>query len=278
MCKIIDSPSCRTICSVLTALALLAVARCACARPDKDSAARAQAIALFAKALAVSDLRAPGSPPFEMRATITVEQTHGKPSVTGAYLLKWASPNQWREEIHFPNYTRVRIGGKNLYWLSRTIPYESQPVLQLNRELDFLEELHIWSRDAAVAGLGAIKFHQQKVHRIKLECVTLEPKKHNYGPRYCFDPVTGTLDRNGSIEFSNFISFAGKYFPGDIRDEEKSAAPVIFHVTSILPLGKTDSAEFQPTAGSVAWPSCDDPDALPTLESQVPPRTPLVKN
>lgn len=89
MRQVICRLSARGILSVFTALAALTIliAPCAGGQSAKDAAARAQATALFAKALAVSDIRAPGSAPFELRGAINVE-SHGKGGVTGGYLLK----------------------------------------------------------------------------------------------------------------------------------------------------------------------------------------------
>lgn len=266
--------SCRTICSLLVVLVFLVAVRCSFGQSAKDAAARAQATALFAKALAVSDIRAPGSPPFEMRATITVKQRFGKPTI-GSYLLEWASPEKWREEIHFTNYTRIRVGGKNQYWQSRTTSYEVPPLLQLSQGLEFLKTLHVLSNPAAMADVGAIKFHQHKTQGIKLDCVTLEAKDQKYGPDYCFDPATGALGTTGAIEFSKFISFGGKYFPGNIHAEGPSADPVTLEVNSITPGGSFSDADFQPPAGSASWPSCDAPDAMPTIKSQARPLYPM---
>lgn len=260
---------------LLLSLLILPLAPWVFGDSSKDADVRARAIALFAKALAVSDLRAPGSPPFEMRGTINVEASHGK-SATATYLLEWASPERWREEIHFANYSRIRVGGKDQYWQSRTTPYEILPLLQLDPGLDFFKDLHVWSRNAAMADLGMIKFHRKKAHGIKLECVTLMQKGEKYGPDYCFDPATGTLDSSNSIEFSNFISFDGKFFPGNIRVEEDTLAqPITFQVNSITPLSSVAEADFHPPENSTGWPSCDDPDNLPVLKFRAFPVYPV---
>ena len=264
MCKVTSRLSPRTIFSLLVLIAVLSVARCACGQSDKDLAARAQATALFAKALSVSDLRAPGSPPFEMRATINIEQSRHKPPIQGTYLLEWASPEKWREEIHLPNYARIRVGGKNQYWQLRNPFYEIQPVLELDYALDFLKGLHVWSEPGAIAGLGGFKLHQAKVERIKSDCVTLIRKGQQGGGDYCFDPVKGVLVLyRPSTEFSEFTSFAGKLFPGNIRVTQESAAPIAFVVNSISALASAAPTDFQPADGSTSWPSCHDPDALP---------------
>lgn len=273
--------SCRVgkcISFVLAVLSVLALpfAPSACGQSDKDRAARAQATALFAKALAVTDLRAPGSPPFELRGTIVARQ-RGRKDVTGTYVLKWASPEKWREEIHFPDYTRVRVGGKDQYWQSRTTSYELQPVLELDEGLDFLKELHVWTNPEATNGLKSVRLHRAKVEKIKSDCVALTWKVSQYEPDYCFDPSNGTLEseKANDDEFSQYTPFGGKLFPGRMRVKESSATPVTFIVNSISPLRSTNMGDFQPAAGASAWPSCDDPDALAQISRQTIPIYPI---
>lgn len=276
--KIIQTLSNRRVFSALAALSVLALlfAVPACGQSDKDAAARAQATALFAKALAVTDLRAPGSPPFELRSTITTHQ-HAHKDATGTYLLKWASPEKWREEIRFPDYTRVRVGGKDQYWQSRTTPYEGLLVLDLDQALDFLRELHVWARPEAMKDPESVKLHRTKVEKMKSDCVTLTLTAPQYEPDYCFDSSNGTLvsAKRGSNEFSKFTPFAGKFFPGNIRIKDTSAALITFIVNSILPLGSADSGDFQPAAGATAWPSCDNPDSVPKIKQRVVPTYPV---
>lgn len=265
------------MCAALTTLVFFATVHCARGQSTKDAAARAQATALFARALAVSDIRAPGSPPFEMRGTINIKGDKHKPDISGTYLMKWVSPDKWREEIHFANYTRIRVGGKNQYWQSRTTSYEVQPLLQLGQGLDFLKELHVWSNPTDIATLGNARLHQGKVQGTRLDCVTLVRKGQNYGLDDCFDPVMGTLvsDSSGTSEFSDFVSFGGKYFPGNIRTQNPPATPVTLRVISISPLGIANDADFQSPTDATVWPSCDAPDALPVIKSQVNPVYPV---
>lgn len=54
---------------------------------------RAEARALIQRALDISDFRGPGSPPFELRGTITIPLKDGK-SATGTYRLDWVSPDR----------------------------------------------------------------------------------------------------------------------------------------------------------------------------------------
>ncbi|MGC1105753.1 MAG: energy transducer TonB [Candidatus Acidiferrales bacterium] len=274
MRQVIFRLSCGATVLNLLALAALSIFIAPSARSQsaKDAATRAQATALFAKALSVTDIRAPGSPPFVLRGTISVQRVYRK-AVIGTYLLKWASPTKWREEIAFGDYTRIRVGGENQYWQSRTTPDEVESILQLDQALDFLKRLHAWSNPASIAALKDVRFYHERKKGAKLDCVTLMAKGRPSGPDYCFDSATGTetSDTLGPSHFSDFLSFDGKHFPGSLRADAEPDPPVTLLVNSIAPLSETGGEDFQPPQYSTAWPSCDDPDAVPARKRVVPP-------
>lgn len=265
---------------LITSLVFLSMATVTLAgdKSSKDAAARAQALALFQKALAVSDIRAPGSPPFELQGTIDV---HGGriTDAHGTYLLKWAAPDKWREEIHMPNYARIRIGGKNQYWQLRSTPdYDMPPVLELDQALGFVKELHVWSRPQAIADLKTLKLRQGRGEQIKAECATLISKDPEVGREYCFDPDSGMLlgDKRHLGQFSDFSQFAGKLFPEKVLIAQDSSPQIMFAVNSISTLGSEDPNDFVPSAGAASWPFCDDPDRLPRLIQQARPTYPPI--
>ncbi len=280
ICKVTVWIFSQTIVSVLAVVAIagFAAVPCAHAQTAKDTAARAQAAELFAKALTVSDIRAPGSPPFELRGTINIQATQ-KTNVTGTYLLKWVSPTKWREEIGFHNYTRVRVGGDNEYSQTRTTPYEVAPIFQLERGLDFLRALHVWSNPAAIAALKEVKLHHERAKGTDLDCVALIPGEKYLVLDYCFDPVTGTeiSSQPGPDEYSGFISFDGKYFPRSIRAEDLFDLPVTFIVNSLSPLTKIDVEDFQAPQDSTIWQSCENPDRFPIAKHTIYPKYPMAE-
>jgi hypothetical protein len=57
-------------------------------------------------------------PSFEMKASVRIDNK-GKP-LDGSYMLLWNGPGQWREEISFPGYTEVQVGGKGVVFLKRS--------------------------------------------------------------------------------------------------------------------------------------------------------------
>jgi len=60
-------------------------------------------------------------PSFQMKANVQIE-AKGK-LVDGSYQLLWNGPDQWREEIHFPGYTELQVGGKGTVWVQRSTDF-----------------------------------------------------------------------------------------------------------------------------------------------------------
>src|SRR5580765_1974706 len=74
-------------------------------------------------------------PSFSMKAATQVE-IQGKP-VEGTYQLLWNGPDQWREEIAFPGYKEVQVGGKGAVWVQRNADFIPIPIFHLRQALDF---------------------------------------------------------------------------------------------------------------------------------------------
>jgi len=94
----------------------------------------------FSKAADLTDIRSPASPPFELDAKLNVYGGNGA-ATPGSYKLIWLSPDEWREELTYGGYTRVRVGGKDEYWQQRSIDYESLQIHELSLAIDFASSL-----------------------------------------------------------------------------------------------------------------------------------------
>src|SRR3981081_1757629 len=108
--------------SIVLLLAYLFVANASrCAAPE----ASISSDALISRAR-FQQLWDEGTPPMQMRAELEVAGADGTMS-RGDYTLEWVSPSQWREQIHFANYERLRVRDANGYWQKGTLDY--QPAL-----------------------------------------------------------------------------------------------------------------------------------------------------
>src|SRR4030042_2049882 len=88
------------------------------ARDDKRQAAEA----LLAKARELSDIRCEGCPPFRLVARVRFSLPNVVQS-DGEYVLLWASHEQWREEMRFPDFTQQTYGSRLKVWRVRSISY-----------------------------------------------------------------------------------------------------------------------------------------------------------
>src|SRR4029077_13193906 len=98
-----------------------------------------KARALIEKAAAMTDLRAPGAPPFRLRASVTT-LVNGQ-SLTGTYTLSWASPALYREDFAFPGYTETDVVTDGKLWRKRSIAYRPLRMWQLAMLLDIPGQL-----------------------------------------------------------------------------------------------------------------------------------------
>jgi hypothetical protein len=56
-------------------------------------------------------------PSFRMKANLQIDN-NGKP-LAGTYQLLWNDPDQWKEEISFPGYNEVQVGGKGIITITQ---------------------------------------------------------------------------------------------------------------------------------------------------------------
>ncbi len=74
-------------------------------------------------------------PSFRMKAIVQI-LSMGK-LVDGSYELLWNGPEQWREEILFPGYSEVQVGGKGTVWIQRSTDFYPLSVYFLHAALGF---------------------------------------------------------------------------------------------------------------------------------------------
>ncbi len=74
-------------------------------------------------------------PTFEMKAKVRII-SNDKP-LDGSYLFLWNGPAQWREEISFPGYSEIQVGGKGLVFLKRSTDFLPWRMYQLHSSLGY---------------------------------------------------------------------------------------------------------------------------------------------
>lgn len=259
-----------TILKVVLALLLV----CAfCPRPARGDKANGAA-PLFLKAADQTEIRSPGSPPFELDAKVNFLGGDGKPH-PGSYKLVWLSPSEWREEVSFNGYSRIRVGGEGRYWQQRSPDFELVQIHQLTDSLDFASRLR------AAKSPGKLKSRKESGE--VLDCSqTSKPVP----TEFCFNPTHGELVLekipNGpqsaiiepvSIRYSNFQVFGQRRFPGAIQITLGGAPLADFSLTRLASVEKTNPSDFVPPEGASLWLTCVAPEKQRML-SQMPPTYP----
>lgn len=102
---------------------------------------RLSAAALFDRAYSLTNLKAKGSPPFVLKARVTVYL--GDHHDDGNYDVTWESDEKVRGEISFPDYHEVSVTNAAKVWHFSTVPYLPYTVFQLNQALYFFGALQI---------------------------------------------------------------------------------------------------------------------------------------
>jgi TonB family protein len=169
--------------------------------------------ALVQHATEMSNIRSTDVGPFRLHARVHVFE---EPPTDADYLLTWASPDRWREEISVGSHHTVRIGGKNT--VSTEDDSEQAHHLAM-RSLDVAALLYVKPGES----LGGIKSQNQD--GAKIQCLS-RAEKHTADTELCFDAATGVLARvryqllllpDSITEFSGYSEFRGKLIPRVVR-------------------------------------------------------------
>jgi TonB-like protein len=258
--------------SIVLLLAYLFVANAShCAAPE--SSISSDALISHAR---LQQLWDEGTPAMQMRAEIQVAGPNGTTS-QGDYTLDWVSPSQWREQIHFANYERLRVRDAKGYWQKGTLDYQPALIYQLSGLLYLKPVLKVRPTQT----LSKIKSREKDGVRTK--CVEVKWAKA-IDRVLCFDDTSGTLisidypqgehqaaPGISRIEFSAFNSAGGKLVPYEIRALKERKVVAAVKVLEIAKITNVNPALFDAPANATLWPQCDDmQDAEP--EDRVQPR------
>jgi TonB family protein len=257
---------------ILACLLLTSTAWCA----GGDTASSPEA--LISRARSQEELWTEGTPPMMMRAELQVSD--GKGGLThGEYTFDWASPSEWREEIRFANYIRIRVGDAKGYW--QTSELNHQP------EVIFLVDKLLHLKDAAMVGakqtLG--KVNNRKNAGVLQNCTEVKWRSGT-DRTLCFDDSNGTLisieypagenqhpREISRIEYSSFNAVAGKLVPYEVQaltDRKVIAAVKVLEISKVT---EENPALFAVPANAEFWAQCDDMQE-PEPVDQSPPRYP----
>ena len=255
----------------LTLLAL--VASTALSLTASDSPNQQETVARLQQAIAKTNIFE--LPSFVIKANVQIEKK-GK-SVDGTYQLMWNGPDQWREEIIFPGYGEVQVGGKGTVWVQRSTDFIPLRIYNIHEALGF---------GSGVAGSGALhsgslvrlgltpdmnvkKTHGRTDHGEALTCTQIEDEE-KFSAEICVCNRTGIVVR-GSTYLDKDLQPAGtKVFPRSLSvlDDGKTVASV--SVTDFTTPAQIPADAFKVSAGTPATAGCMNPEPFQLIKRRNP--------
>ncbi len=267
----------RALALVILSVALCLPARAAEKHPDgvnlspsphsssakKRNRQNPAAVALFKKAIQLSDIQSKNSTPFRLQASARIFNGQGQ-ELDGLLVEFWAPGGKSRKETLLGGYVRATISlGKNR-WQDSNFKYTPYPIRVAWSTLDFVDDLQEILRPAVEPprpGETRRLFKKEMFGKPKFEkgeaaqCVETRGGG-NTGTRYCFDRITGHLAEmtflyNGMhFEFGGYQSFGDKSFPRVIRvlyhDQTEMA---VLQITGLRAMENPHSSMFTPAPG-----------------------------
>ena len=228
--------------------------------------------------LAVSKTNVFELPSFEMKASVQVEN-NGKP-LDGSLHLLWAGPDQWKEEIRFPGYTEIQVGGKGTVWIQRSTDFIPLRVFQLHSALGFgsglsgpypgpasFVRLNLTPRDKVK------KMRSRKEHGEKLTCIEVQKEGVTNSSEICTDEDSGTIVRGTPYTDGDFQSVGGKIFPRSIALIENGVTVAKVGITELSTPSDVSPNLFTIPTGVVPQVGCMNPTP-PRLVNRIPPEYP----
>lgn len=213
-------------------------------------------------------------PFFQMKAALQIDNA-GKP-LDGSYRLLWNGPNQWREEIAFPGYAELQVGGKGIVWVQRSTDFVPLRIYQLHMALGFGSMAGVDSGHyGSFVQLGITpndkikKLHSREEHGEKLTCVETENEQKK-ASEICVNDRAGTILRGSSYEDRDFQAVGEKVFPRFLSFVDKGRAVVTVKVNELITSDQFPQNAFVPPTGASAEPGCMNPKPYRRLKSVAP--------
>ena len=238
----------------LLATICLALAAQSSAGEKKDK--QAEGLALIERARELSDIRAPGSPPFRLQGRIRILGPTGDP-IEGRYFLLWISREQFREDIVLSDYRQISVIADNKVWRARPTAYKPLRIYQVEQVLLYRSRLELEPNDT----IKAIRSRTQKGRRQK--CVKVGRNQWTKS-ELCFDEATGAIARQEyeltTYEYGDYLEWGNKIIPRSARFLEDGKQVVEIQVEEVSPADTFDPGLFTPPPGVEAKPGCQDPE------------------
>lgn len=237
---------------------MLGSAVCSASKEDSVSAD-----VLVARARKLHEVWTAGTAPVMMRADIQV--FNGKDGVTpGQFIVNWISPTQWREDLRFRNYERVRVHDAKGYWQKSGLDFQPKII----RELDTLLNSKLVLKIRAKQFLGKVKSRDRD--GVRQKCTEVKSKTDTDWI-LCFAEGSGNLvsveypknDNESApeitrVQYDAFHDVGEKHVPFEIRAFRDKMVVATVIVAEIKPVAEENPSAFVVPANSDFWAQCED--------------------
>jgi TonB family protein len=234
---------------------------------EKDLAASE----LLATAKQIMDIRAPGSPPFRLAEHLRVLSPAGQ-WVEGNYLMIWAAPDQWKDELTLPDFHETRIATQGKVWSLRT--HRFAPAIAAE-----VRSLSNWSSPLTIPPLyehlGEIRNRTEGQNATRCLAVIGE---WGLNGELCFDADRGYLRRQSThlngyeseTVLDNYVPLGEHLIPKEYRRAYDGHSILEALVTEAQVLPRVDPNEFAAPTDANAAPTCEVPTPARPLQKPDP--------
>lgn len=212
-------------------------------------------------------------PSFTMKANAQVE-VRGK-LIDGSYQLLWNGPSHWREEVSFPGYHEIQVGGQGVIWTQRSTDFIPVAIFNLHRALGFGSSAGVPPHTSLVRFDTnpkdvVTKKRHRKEHGISLTCLEVQ-KDGEYTSELCVRDDTGTLARETSFEAEQDLQPLGtKIFPRRLTFQLESHPLAKVTITELTTGTQFPSDAFVAPAGASPQEGCMNPRAPRITRNESP--------
>ncbi len=225
---------------------------------------REEAEKLLQQVAKLTDIRAPGTHSFRLTAHLTIKWPKKGPTSEGAYSLFWNSPDSWRDEVSFADYSQVRVVEGNKLFVFRNPP---RPLPEVFRLLALLECPQLF-RLTPETNVQYLKVRGKKGKTEKVVGVSRGGASWKI-----VVPLDSPLELPTRVEYSdsdllyvfnNYTEFDGHQFPHTLTRYERTKTVLEVRVDEI---GEAtfEPASFAPPANAKVFSWCAHPQpARPT--------------
>jgi TonB family protein len=243
----------------------------------------AQATSLIQRAKQLSDIRAEGSPAYQLKLTIKVFRNDGS-VLEGGYTEIWVSNKQWRRETVLGDFRRTEVAVGKKRWLLDSSDAVPQHVGEISAiyAMDKLE-LESWKP-------AKVQDTEIKVKGLSLSCLVAEHGLFGGKSALCFDQSNGALalqispfstatriaDRTCS--WADYEKFGDRLFARSYACDEDRHPRMEAKVVELVADPAPDAALFAPLAAARELVNCPSavrpprPVRQPEPVSPAPPR------